>query len=256
MKVIILAGGFGTRLSEYTELIPKPMVLVGGKPILWHVMQRYALFGYKDFYIACGYKADYIKKYFLNYPTLQQDFTVDFSNGRVNTHGSNISEDWKVTLVDTGLETMTGGRVKRMRDYIKDDETFLLTYGDGLSNINIDELISFHDSHNKMVTVSAVRPSARFGELDIDNNKVISFQEKPQLNQGWINGGYFVVNSSFFDLIDGDSTMLEREPLELAAARGELMAYKHDGFWQCMDTKRDHDMLENLWNSNKAPWKI
>ena len=187
---------------------------------------------------------------------MQQDFTVDLSSGNINIHGSNISEDWKVTLVDTGLDTMTGGRVKRMRDYIKDDENFLLTYGDGLADINLDDLVSFHNSHKKMVTVSAVRPSARFGELDIDNNKVISFQEKPQLNKGWINGGYFVVNSSFFDLIHGDSTMLEREPLELASAKGELMAYKHDGFWQCMDTKRDHDMLEGLWNSNKAPWKV
>tara|TARA_E500000331_G_scaffold350256_1_gene394806 strand:+ start:2216 stop:2986 length:771 start_codon:yes stop_codon:yes gene_type:complete len=256
MKVIILAGGFGTRLSEYTDSIPKPMIKIAEHPVLWHIMQTYAFYNHKDFYIACGYKADCIKNYFLNYAALQRDFTVDFSNGSVNTHGSNISEDWKVTLVDTGLETMTGGRVKRMRDYIKDDETFLLTYGDGLSNINIDELVSFHNSHKKMVTVSAVRPSARFGELDIDNNKVISFQEKPQLNQGWINGGYFVINSSFFDLIHGDSTMLEREPLELAVAKGELMAYKHDGFWQCMDTKRDHDMLEDLWSSNKAPWKI
>ncbi len=256
MKVIILAGGFGTRLSEYTDSVPKPMIKIADHPVLWHIMKTYASYDHKDFYIACGYRADYIKNYFLNYSSLQQDFTVDLSNGNINIHGSNISEDWKVTLVDTGLDTMTGGRVKRMRDYIKDDENFLLTYGDGLADINLDELVSFHNSHKKMVTVSAVRPSARFGELDIDNNKVISFQEKPQLNKGWINGGYFVVNSSFFDLIHGDSTMLEREPLELASAKGELMAYKHDGFWQCMDTKRDHDMLEDLWNSNKAPWKV
>ena len=256
MKVIILAGGFGTRISEYTDLVPKPMIEIAGRPILWHIMQTYAAFNHKDFYVACGYKADYIKNYFLNYSSLQQDFTVDFSNGNIESHGSNISEDWKVTLVDTGLETMTGGRVKRMKDYIKDDETFLLTYGDGLSDINIDDLLSFHHTHGKMVTVSAVRPTARFGELDIKNDKVISFQEKPQLNQGWINGGYFVVNASFFNLIDGDSTMLERQPLESAAAKGELMSYKHDGFWQCMDTKRDHDMLEELWDLKKAPWKI
>ncbi len=256
MKVIILAGGFGTRLSEYTESVPKPMVKISDKPILWHIMNTYASYGHNDFYIACGYKAEYIKNYFLNYSSLQKDFTVDFSNGEIVTHGRNVSEDWKVTLVDTGLETMTGGRVKRMKNYFDADEDFLLTYGDGLSNINIDELIAFHKKHQKMVTVSAVRPSARFGELDIDNGRVLSFKEKPQLDQGWINGGYFVVNASFFDLIDGDSTMLEREPLETVAGMGELMAYSHDGFWQCMDTKRDHEMLEDLWNTNKAPWKI
>jgi len=256
MKVIILAGGFGTRLSEYTDSVPKPMVKISDKPILWHIMNTYASYGHKDFYIACGYKSEYIKNYFLNYSSLQKDFTVDFSNGEITTHGHNLSEDWKVTLVNTGLETMTGGRVKRMKDYFDDGETFLLTYGDGLSDINIDELTSFHKKHQKMVTVSAVRPSARFGELVIDDGRVLSFKEKPQLDQGWINGGYFVVNASFFDLIDGDSTMLEREPLETVANMGELMAYSHDGFWQCMDTKRDHEMLEELWNSNKAPWKI
>jgi len=256
MKVIILAGGFGTRLSEYTDSVPKPMVKIADKPILWHIMNTYASYGHKDFYIACGYKAEYIKNYFLNYSSLQKDFTVDFLNGGITTHGVNPIEDWKVTLVNTGLETMTGGRVKRMKDYFDDDETFLLTYGDGLSDIDIHALTKFHKKHQKMVTVSAVRPSARFGELDIDNGRVISFKEKPQLDQGWINGGYFVVNSSFFNLIDGDSTMLEREPLETVANMGELMAYNHDGFWQCMDTKRDHEMLEELWNSNKAPWKI
>tara|TARA_B100001173_G_C15993855_1_gene550124 strand:+ start:394 stop:1164 length:771 start_codon:yes stop_codon:yes gene_type:complete len=256
MKVIILAGGFGTRLSEYTDAIPKPMVKIAEKPILWHIMNTYASYDHKEFYIACGYKADYIKNYFINYASLHQDFTVDLSNGGILSHDNNLSEDWKVTLVDTGLETMTGGRVKRMRDHFDEDETFLLTYGDGLSDINIDELVNFHKEHKKMVTVSAVRPSARFGELDIDDGKVLSFKEKPQLEQGWINGGYFVVNSSFFNLIDGDSTMLEREPLETVANMGELMAYKHDGFWQCMDTKRDHEMLEELWNSGAAPWKL
>tara|TARA_B110000003_G_C16535683_1_gene490644 strand:+ start:242 stop:1015 length:774 start_codon:yes stop_codon:yes gene_type:complete len=257
MKVIILAGGFGTRMSEYTELIPKPMVNIAGNPMLWHIMKTYAASNYKDFYIACGYKAEYVKNYFLNYSALQADFSVDFSDGSVTSHQSNVSEDWKVTLVDTGLETMTGGRVKRMKNYIGTDDTFLLTYGDGLSNIDIEKLVEFHKKHNKMVTVSAVRPSARFGELDIDNQgTVTSFKEKPQLDQGWVNGGYFVVNSKFFDLIDGDSIMLEREPLEAAAKMGELMAYKHDDFWQCMDTKRDHEMLERMWNEGLAPWKI
>jgi len=255
MKVIILAGGFGTRLSEYTDAIPKPMVKIAEHPVLWHIMKTYAFFKHEDFYIACGYKADHIKNYFLNYSALQQDFTVDFSDGSVSTHGFHKSEDWKVTLVDTGLETMTGGRVKRMRDYIGTDQTFLLTYGDGLSDINIDNLIDFHNSHKKMVTVSAVRPTARFGELNIKDNIVKSFQEKPQLNQGWINGGFFVINTEFIDLIENDSSMLEREPLEKVASMGELMAFKHDGFWQCMDTKRDHQLLEKLWNENKAPWK-
>ena len=258
MKVIILAGGFGTRMSEYTEVIPKPMVTIAGNPVLWHIMKSYAAHHHKDFYIACGYKADYVKNYFLNYAALQADFSIDFSNGSITSLQSNISEDWKVTLVDTGLETMTGGRVKRMKDYIGTDDTFLLTYGDGLSNIDIEQLVAFHKKHKKMVTISAVRPSARFGELDIDNDNgtVLSFKEKPQLDQGWINGGYFVVNSSFFDLIDGDSTMLEREPLEAVAEMGELVAYKHHDFWQCMDTKRDHEVLERMWQEDLAPWKV
>jgi glucose-1-phosphate cytidylyltransferase len=253
MKVIILAGGFGTRLSEYTESIPKPMVTVGGKPILWHIMNTYAKFEYKDFYVALGYKADVIKEYFLNYRTLNSDFTVDLSNGGIVAHQQD-AVDWKVTLVDTGLNSMTGGRVKRMQDFIG-DETFLLTYGDGVADIDIDALVKFHKSHGKMVTVSAVHPGARFGELDINNNVVTSFKEKPQVTQGWINGGYFVIEPEFFDLIEGDSTILEKSPLERAAEMGELMSYQHDGFWQCMDTKRDRDSLENLWETDSALWK-
>ena len=206
MKVIILAGGFGTRLSEYTESIPKPMVTVGGKPILWHIMNTYAKFEHKDFYVALGYKADVIKEYFLNYRTLNSDFTVDLSNGGIVAHQQD-AVDWKVTLVDTGLNSMTGGRVKRMQDFIG-DETFLLTYGDGVADIDIDALVKFHKSHGKMVTVSAVHPGARFGELDINNNVVTSFKEKPQVTQGWINGGYFVIEPKFFDLIEGDSTTI------------------------------------------------
>ena len=253
MKVIILAGGFGTRLSEYTESIPKPMVSIGGKPILWHIMNSYAKFDHKDFYVALGYKAEVIKEYFLNYRTLNSDFTVDLSNGSVVAHQQD-TVDWKITLVDTGLNSMTGGRVKRMQDFIG-DELCLLTYGDGVGDVDLDALVTFHKSHGKMVTVSAVHPVARFGELDINNNIVISFKEKPQVNQGWINGGYFVIEPEFFDLIEGDSTILEKEPLEQAAKMGELMAYKHNGFWQCMDTKRDRDSLESLWKDDNAPWK-
>jgi len=253
MKVVILAGGFGTRLSEYTESIPKPMVTVGGKPILWHIMNTYAKFEYKDFYVALGYKADVIKEYFLNYRTLNSDFTVDLSNGGIVAHQQD-TVDWKVTLVDTGLNSMTGGRVKRMQNFIG-NETFLLTYGDGLADIDIAALVKFHESHGKMVTVSAVHPGARFGELGLDGNIVTSFKEKPQVTQGWINGGYFVINPEFFNLIQDDSIILEKEPLERVAEMGELMSYQHNGFWQCMDTKRDRDSLEELWQTGNAPWK-
>jgi glucose-1-phosphate cytidylyltransferase len=253
MKVIILAGGFGTRLSEYTDIVPKPMVKIGGKPIVWHIMNTYARYGHKDFYLALGYKAEVVKEFFLNYHSLNSDFTVNLENGDVTPHEIK-SIDWKITLVDTGANSMTGGRVKRMKNYIG-NESCMITYGDGVSNINIDKLLSFHRSHGKMVTVSAVRPAARFGELDIKGDQVMSFKEKPQLHEGWINGGFFIVEPRFFDLIDGDSTMLEREPLEFAANNGELMAYCHDGFWHCMDSKRDHELLESLWNSGTAPWE-
>ena len=254
MKVIILAGGFGTRLSEQTEVIPKPMITVGGRPILWHIMKTYAHFGHKDFHLALGYKAEIIKEYFLNYRSLNANFTVDLLSGEVDPH--EVEDiDWKVTLVDTGSESMTGGRVKRMKSFIG-SETFMLTYGDGVADIDIDALIKFHKNHGKMVTVSAVHPGARFGELEIQKKQVVSFKEKPQLTKGWINGGYFVCEPEFFDFIAGDQTILEHEPLEKVAAMGELMAYHHDGYWQCMDTKRDRDNLEELWQSNKAPWKI
>lgn len=251
MKVILLAGGFGTRLAEYTDVIPKPMVPVGGKPILWHIMQTYAYFGHKDFYVALGYKAEVIKEYFLNYRALNSDFTVDLATGKVSPHQVD-PVDWKVTLANTGDASMTGGRVKRMQSFIG-NETCMLTYGDGISDINLDALLAFHKSHGKMITVTAVRPGARFGELEIEGDRVASFQEKPQMHDGWINGGYFVVEPEFFDLISGDGTLLEREPLEFASRAGELMAYRHDGFWQCMDTKRDHELLESLWFKG-APW--
>ena len=253
MKVILLAGGFGSRISEYTEVLPKPMVPIGGKPVLWHIMRSYAHFGHKDFYVALGYKAEVIKEYFLHYRTLNADFTVDLGTGAVTPH--QLDEvDWKVTLVDTGQNSMTGGRVKRMQPFIG-DETCLLTYGDGVADIDLDALVAFHRSHGKLATVTAVHPGARFGELQLDNLQVTSFQEKPQLGQGWINGGYFVIEPGFFDLIAGDSTILEREPLEQAARMGELMAFKHEGFWQCMDTKRDRDSLEKMWQQGSALWK-
>jgi len=253
MKVILLAGGLGSRLAEYTDVMPKPMVPVGGKPILWHIMKTYAHFGHKDFYIALGYKAEKIKEYFLNYCSLNADFSVNLASGKINSHQID-SVDWNVTLVNTGDTTMTGGRVKRMKSFIGDD-VCLLTYGDGVANINLDSLLAFHRSHGKMITVSAVRPTARFGELEINDSIVTAFKEKPQMQDGWINGGFFVIQPEFFDLIDGDDTLLEREPLERAANAGELMAYKHEGFWQCMDTKRDHELLESLWIKG-APWTV
>ena len=254
MKVVILAGGFGTRLSEYTENIPKPMITIGGRPILWHIMKTYASFGHTDFYLALGYKAEVIKEYFLHYRNLNSDLTIDLSNGDIKSH-QNDKIDWNVTLVQTGIESMTGGRLKRMQQYIG-NEPFLLTYGDGVSNIDIESLLKFHKSHGKMVTVSAVHPRARFGELEILKDKVVSFQEKPQTTQGWINGGYFVIEPEFFDLIDNDDTILEKKPLETVANNGELMAFHHDGFWQCMDTKRDRDSLEKMWYSGTPPWVV
>ena len=253
MKVILLAGGFGTRLAEYTDIIPKPMVRVGGKPILWHIMQTFASFGHKDFYVALGYKAEVIKEYFLNYHTLNADFSVDLASGNVSPLKLD-SVDWRVTLVNTGDKSMTGGRVKRLQSFIG-NETCLLTYGDGVADIDLDALLAFHRSHGKMVTVTAVRPMARFGELEMDGDRVANFQEKPQLHEGWINGGFFVIEPGFFDLIEGDATLLEREPLEKVTKAGELMAYRHDGFWYCMDTKRDHELLESLWVKG-APWAL
>ena len=252
MKVVILAGGFGSRLSEYTDKIPKPMVTIGGRPILWHIMRTYASFGYNDFYLALGYKAELVKDYFLHYRSLNTDFTVDLSNGKVESHQTDAT-DWRVTLVDTGLETMTGGRIKRLKKFVG-NEPFMLTYGDGVANIDIDALLKFHKSHGKMVTLTGVRPSARFGDLEFDGNRVVSFEEKPQLHEGWINGGFFVCQPELLDYIDNDNQMLEREPLERVVNDGELMAYKHEGFWHCMDTRRDHDLLESLWESGAPPW--
>tara|TARA_B100000886_G_C20383012_1_gene474769 strand:+ start:230 stop:991 length:762 start_codon:yes stop_codon:yes gene_type:complete len=249
MKVFLLAGGFGTRLAEYSNIIPKPMVRIGDKPILWRIMKTFANYGHHEFYVALGYKAEVIKDYFLNYYTLNSDLTIDLSSGEIKTYKEGRL-DWKITLLDTGISTMTGGRLKRMKDYIK-DEPFFLTYGDGLCDVNLNDLLSFHKSHGKLVTVTAVHPGARFGELLIENNEVITFQEKPQTQKGWINGGYFIMQPEFINLIDDDSSILEKDPLENASKIGELMAFKHEGFWQCMDTKRDKDNLEDLLRQGK-----
>jgi len=251
MKVVILAGGFGTRLSEYTDEVPKPMVHVGGKPMLWHIMNRYARYGITDFGIALGYKAEVIKTFFSNYNTVNSDVTIDLLSENTTTLNT-ANFDWKVTLIDTGLMTKTGGRIKRMQDYVG-GETFMVTYGDGIANIDIGKLIDFHKSHGRLVTMTAVHPSARFGELKLTGDVVTKFEEKPQLQEGWINGGFFVIEPEFLDLISGDESMLEREPLEKATELGELMAYRHSSFWQCMDTKRDKELLEQLW-ADGAPW--
>lgn len=253
MKVVILAGGFGTRLAEYTDIIPKPMVTIGERPILWHIMKRYAHYGHKDFQIALGYKGDVIKKYFLEHNQLSCDFAIDLGTGK-QSYFNRDSVDWRVTLVDTGLDTLTGGRLKRLTSFIG-KEPFFLTYGDGLADIDIQALLTFHKKNGKMVTVTAVRPSARFGELQIDGDIVRSFQEKPQTESGWINGGYFVIEPEFLNLIEGDSTILERDPLEKMAELGQLAAYKHYGFWQCMDTKRDRDLLNEMYEEGNAAWE-
>tara|TARA_B100000925_G_C21973426_1_gene458947 strand:+ start:457 stop:1218 length:762 start_codon:yes stop_codon:yes gene_type:complete len=251
MKVIILAGGFGTRLSEYTDTIPKPMAKIGDKPILWHIMKIFEHHALNDFVLALGYKNEIIKEYFSKYSLLNSDFSIDLKSGNMEMHQVQ-SEDWNVTLVDTGLDTMTGGRIKRLKDFVG-NQTFMVTYGDGVGNIDIKNLIKFHKSHKKLATVTAVRPQARFGELEIVDDCVKSFKEKPQLDQGWINGGFFVLEPEVFDLISDDSVMFERQPLEELSSEENLMAYKHHGFWKCMDTKRDLEILNDLWNTN-PPW--
>lgn len=257
MKVVLLAGGFGTRISEESQYKPKPMVELGGMPILWHIMKLYSQYGFNDFIICAGYKQHVIKEYFADYFLHTSDITYDFTHGKSEmvVH-RNTSEPWKVTVVDTGLNTMTGGRVKRIRDYIK-DEPFLLTYGDGVSDLNIAELIKFHQSHGKLVTISAYNAGQRFGVLDIgEDGKINEFREKTHGDGSMVNIGYMVCQPAFIDCIAGDTTVLEREPLETAAQAGELMAYRHEGFWQCMDTAREKDALEKLWANGQAPWKV
>ena len=252
MKVVILAGGLGTRLSEYTDVIPKPMVPVGDRPLLWHIMSRYAMFGHTDFIVALGYRADVIKRYFLNYREVNSDFTIDLQNGNVRIHNDE-NNSWTVTLVDTGQETMTGGRLLRLRHFLE-SESFLLTYGDGVADVNIENLIKFHQKDPKLVTVTAVHPGARFGELLLENGNVLSFAEKPQIGQGWINGGFFVMEPGVFDYLADDTTILERKPLEDIAQLGMMNAFQHEGFWHCVDTKRDLEVLEQLWQSEQRIW--
>lgn len=254
MKVVILAGGLGTRLSEETVVKPKPMVEIGGKPILWHIMNIYSSHGFNEFVIALGYKGEVIKEYFLNYYNHNSDLTIFLKTGEVKA-SKNCYRDWIVHLIDTGLDSMTGGRLHRLKEKLQ-DETFMLTYGDGVSNIDINKLLEFHKSHGKIATVTAVRPSARFGGMKFNGDRVIEFTEKPQTGEGWINGGFFVFEPKVFDYLHGDDAILEREPLENLAKDGQLIAYKHEGFWQCMDTMRDKQLLEKLWESGKAPWKI
>jgi len=254
MKVAILAGGLGTRLSEETSLKPKPMVEIGGKPLLWHIMNIYSHYGYREFVIALGYKGEIIKDYFINYHYGAHNLTVDLRTGNVSVHDG-AAQDWIVHLVDTGIETNTGGRVKRVSEYLC-GERFMLTYGDGVSNVNIPHLIEFHECQKKLATVTAVRPPARFGQMVVDGDRVTQFREKPQIGEGWINGGFFVVEPGIVDYIEGDQTAWEYESLERIAAAGQLAAYRHDDFWQCMDTIRDVHLLERMWSERTAPWKI
>jgi len=254
MKVAILAGGFGSRLAEETEIKPKPMVEIGGRPILWHIMKIYSHQGFKDFVIALGYKGEVIKRYMVDYVNLARNITVDMRVGQVQVHDGE-TEDWCVELVDTGAKTQTGGRIKRLAPYIG-SETFMLTWGDGVADIDLHKLLAFHRSHGKLATLTAVRPPARYGHMQFDGDQIVAFVEKPQIGEGWINGAFFVLEPQVFDYIDGDDTVWEREPLERLARDGQLMAYKHTSFWQCMDTLREKYYLENLWASGNAPWKI
>jgi glucose-1-phosphate cytidylyltransferase len=256
MKVVILAGGFGTRISEESHLIPKPMIEIGEKPILWHIMKYYSSFRHNEFIICCGYKQYVIKEFFADYYLHMSDVTFDFTSENKMVVHNNNTEPWKVTLVDTGLNTMTGGRIKRVKDYIG-DEAFMLTYGDGVSNVDINELLKFHKSHGKIATMTAIQPGGRFGMLDIDESENIeNFKEKSKEDGGWINGGFMILEPKIIDYIEGDGTTFEREPLETVAKEGQLKAYKHPGFWQCMDTLRDKELLEKLWSEDKALWKV
>lgn len=260
MKVLILAGGFGTRLSEETDLKPKPMVEIGGRPILWHIMKIYNYYGFNEFIILTGYKSHIIKDYFINYYTRYSDISVDMQNNSVEIHTTR-HEPWKVTMLYTGQDSMTGGRIKHAKDYIN-NETFMLTYGDGVADVNIKELLNFHKSHKKILTMTAIQPEGKFGVLNIgENNKILSFTEKPkgdsnQYNMGWINGGFFVCEPGVFDYISDDSTIFEQEPLKNLSKDGELFSYRHYGFWKCMDTLRDKNELCQMWAENKAPWAL
>jgi glucose-1-phosphate cytidylyltransferase len=255
VPVVILAGGLGTRLREETDVRPKPMVEVGGRPILWHIMKMYGAHGFNEFLICLGYKGESIKEFFLDYHHKSRNLTIDLRTGVVDSHGDGLAEDWIVNLLDTGADTMTGGRVKRAATYLG-RRRFMITYGDGVSNVDLRDLLAFHERHGKLATITAVRPPARFGGLMIEDDLVRSFEEKPQVGEGWINGGFMVLEPEVAEFIEGDSTILERGPLERLAAEGQLAAYQHGAYWQCMDTVRDLTALRELWDRRAAPWKI
>jgi glucose-1-phosphate cytidylyltransferase len=256
MKTIILAGGVGTRLAEETEVRPKPMIEIGHRPILWHILKIYSHYGFSEFLIALGYKGEQIKRYMTDYASLATDLTVDLGTGAVEAHErSEESEDWRVELIDTGRHTETGGRMLRLAPYL-DGETFMMTFGDGVSDVDVGALVAFHRAHGKLATLTAVRPPARFGHVEIDGDQVSDFSEKPQAREGWINGGFFVLEPGVLDYIEGDETHFQREPLERLAREGQLMAFRHTSFWQCMDTLRDKILLQQLWDTDEAPWKV
>jgi glucose-1-phosphate cytidylyltransferase len=254
LQVVILAGGFGTRLAEETEVKPKPMVQIGGRPILWHIMKHYAHHGYREFFVTLGYKGEVIKRYFLDYYTLDGSLTIDLRTGEVQIQEKKC-EDWVVHLVDTGLHTLTGGRLRRLEHWLR-NETFMVTYGDGVSNLNLEALYRFHRSHGRLATVTAVRPPARFGGLVFDGDLVAEFTEKPQIGEGWINGGFMVLEPGVLKYLEGDASSLEADALEQLAAEGQLAAYRHDGFWQCMDHLRDVRLLNSLWEAGEPPWRV
>ena len=255
MKVVLLAGGFGTRISEESQFRPKPMIEIGGRPILWHIMKEYSHYGFNDFIICAGYKQDYIKEYFAHYYMYNSDISFDFAHDNRMEIFNNNAEPWKVTIINTGLNTLTGGRVKRIAPYVN-NETFMLTYGDGVCDVNIKEVLKFHKEQGKICTITAVKPEGRFGILDIKENLIKSFREKDKQDVGYINGGYMVCEPAIFDYIENDATTLEQQPFERLAAEGQLVPFKHNGFWQCMDTMREKEKLENLLAANKAPWKV
>ena len=255
MKAIILAGGLGSRLAEETVVKPKPMVEIGGRPILWHIMHIYAAAGVTEFIVALGYRGEIVKEYFLNFYALNNNLTLDLASGQTIIHDGN-QPHWKIRLVDTGLQTQTGGRIRRLAAWLGDDQTFALTYGDGVADLDIAALCRFHRAHGRLATVTCVRPPARFGGITFDGDRVSAFAEKPQASEGWINGGFFILDRRVVNYIDGDETAWEREPLERLARDGQLMAYRHEGFWQPMDTLRERRLLEDLWATGKAPWKV
>lgn len=255
MKAVILCGGFGTRFSEETILRPKPMVEIGGRPILWHIMNIYSFYGTKEFVIAAGYKSEVIKEYFLNFYSINNDISIDLSNGKTVVYDGN-QPDWKVHIIDTGLQTQTGGRLGRLKKWVEQEDAFMFTYGDGVADINLNDLLAFHKSHGKLATITTVRTPARFGRIGFDGDRIGEFYEKPEEGEGWINGGYFVLSPKVIEYIDGDESIWEREPMERLARDGQLMGYRHYGFWSCMDTLKEKNYLEELWASRRAAWKM